>query len=94
MVLTRAGATRMALCRLVQAFDVVFANRNAVEAIWPGLLQGAESLPLVAHTLRGLMQQHGLPGGLVIVTLGADGVLVVPRDDRAPQHVAALPLLR
>ncbi len=77
------------LCRLLQAFDVIFANRNAVEAIWPGLLQGAESLSHVAHKLRCLMQQHGLPGGLVIVTLGADGVLVISRDDQ-PQHVAAL----
>lgn len=79
------------LGRIVRAFDVVFANRNAVEAIWPGLLQGPESLPMVASRLQGLLQRHGLPDGLIIVTLGAEGALVVPCTTGA-QHVAALPV--
>lgn len=87
-----AWRTEAGLARLAQQFHVVFANRNAVHAIWPGVLTPDDSSPgalKCCRLLQRMLAGSPLPGGAVIVTLGADGALVVPREGTAA-HVAAV----
>lgn len=75
--------------RLVQTFDVLFANRNTVEAIWPGLFGGAGGQVAAAQALRAILFQHAAPGAVLVVTLGDKGALLIERD-AVPRHVSAL----
>jgi len=73
------------------AFDVLFVNRNTMAAIWPDLPLGEDGRPArlatLAQHVRGTMGSSAADGA-VVVTLGAAGVLLVPRHSVA-YYVAA-----
>ena len=87
--LARSWRTEEGFCTLAQTCDVLFANRNTVDAIWPGLFGGTQGLEQAAHALNAVVAQHAAPGGVLVVTLGEQGALVF-RHGEIPHHVGVL----
>lgn len=83
--------TPAGLATLCDSVDLLFVNRQASAAIWPSVAaQTYPSLAGLAHAVRPALE-GGKHAQALFLTLGDQGVLVLPRHDAAA-HVAALPV--
>jgi ribokinase len=73
------------LAKLISHFDLVFLNRDVVQEAMQcrgGLAPVVEASLALVRTVR--------PKGIMILTLGEDGALVIFPDQREPVHVPGL----
>jgi ribokinase len=83
--LPKVSQTTKHLAKLISHFDLVFLNRDVVREA----TQCRSGLAPVVEATITLVRSVG-PKGIMVLTLGEDGALVIFPDRREPIHVAGL----
>ncbi len=83
--LPKASQTAATVADLIGHFDLVFLNRDVIQE---ATRCRAGLAPVVEATLA--LVRSVSPKGIMILTLGEDGALVIFPDDREPVHVPGL----
>ena len=83
--LPRTSQTSTHLAKLIRCFDLVFLNRDVIQEA----TRCRAGLVSIIEATLGLVRSIG-PNGIVVLTLGEDGALVIFPGARDPIHVPGL----